>query len=283
MIARIAKGFFSIVIAVGLLFGNSTYVLAMEPGRIQAMGDIEARRAAIHLASVKADPRYEQTLRLCQNNFREYGWVVAASATDIFALSTGDANSWIRFFKNRGIAPDVKDLLESEAFQQGLRDCDPDYRVFPKIAAADWLGKFTGLAGSLIVLRMGFLSMWYLGTLGQTALIVPGAMTTGVFMQKGLLVIGFGYLVQHLMKFGQTVASTDKIKSETQNKVDQRTLAIQSGVAKMKSGVADSYRTELIQIESILQDPDLQSRFNQEQIQGMRERAERIRASGILH
>lgn len=279
---RFVKSIVSAVVTTGLLLGNSAVALATEPGRIEALREIEARRAAIHLAGIKADPRYRQTLELCYNNFGQYGRIVAASANDIFALSMGDASAWTRFIPNQRMAPEVRDLLESEAFMQGLRDCDPDYKTIPKIAAADYVGKFAGLAGSYFIFRMGALSMFYLGTWGAPRLLIPGMLTKGAIAQKGLLVYGFGYLVQHMMKLGQTVASTDQIKADSKSGTDKKTVEIQNGISKLTSGIAESYRLELNQIESILR-TDQRNKYSAEEIQAMEDRANRIRNSGVLN
>ncbi len=225
-------------------------------------GELLQREAEIRSERVKADPRYSQTRLLCENNLHEYGWVLKESASDVLLLSSGNASAWTRFFENNRIAPEILDLLESDAFNQALLDCGK-ISVIHKIAAADYAGKVVGLAATYAVLR-------FTGPLLARTAILGRA---GPLIQRSAVILLIGYTVHQALSLNQIISNRNSTDAQSKELVAQKTRAMRQNVDQLRHEFDEVYREELVELEAGLLRHDL----SESDRATIREKIERIR------
>lgn len=208
---------------------------------------LQMQREMVHLQLLRNDPRYQQTLLLCQNDFQSYGSLVAKSASEMILMGVLYTPAWIRAVQNHGIAPEVKALMESEHFQQALLDCGKAEETINKMAWSDLGGKILGVAATYAIWRSGSYLFLRLGRMGRA----------GAITQKVLAIAGLAYAVDQSLRLAEAISDRKKTEADVKEMVNQASTSINQDLQNKTETGDQIFRREIATKEEFLNDPNL--------------------------
>lgn len=235
--ARAKNSIFAVGLGLVFLFG---LVLVSPPARAQGSYDLERQR--LHEEFVKEDPSYELSVQLCQGNGEAFAMVYESARNEALRLLSSPAQVVARGHYNGYIPPEVKLLLDSEAFELAMRTCENRVAVIERMRTADTNGKIVGLSGvaaMYVGLRMGF------SRLGAKAATSQAAAYT-VNTVYGL---GFVGMVYQLHQIAVMIASQKIEKAKAQAEVDKTNAMLRADRVVRNQEMLESHQRELAQIE----------------------------------
>ncbi|MGE3386119.1 MAG: hypothetical protein AB7K41_05265 [Bdellovibrionales bacterium] len=234
-----------------LCLGLSIYVTGFSFSNVAQAGPSvfqlhQMRLREIQLQRLRSEPAYTQTKLLCQNAGLEYAKLVSYSAWEVFrAFGIFDARALIRMIDNRGIAPEVVALMESEAFQQALLDCGRVESTVNKMYVADVAGKAIGIPMALMMMRYGYPLMFrWLGRRSPR-------------VQDATLILGTAYLAHQVLVLVETWAERQEKRKEVHDLIEVKSQELRDLVGSSSQVLNENIRREIQILESRLQNSNL--------------------------
>ena len=219
------------------LFG---LVLVSSPSRAQQ--SYEQERQRLHEEFVKEDPSYDLSVQLCQGNGEAFAMVYESARNEALRLLTSPALVVARGHHNGYIPPEVKLLLDSEAFELAMRTCADRVAVIERIKTADTNGKVVGLTGvgaMYVGLRLGFAKLGAKAATSQAAAYTVNAV-------YGMSFLG---MVYQLHELAVMITSRKIEQAKAQAEVNKTNAMLKQNRDQLNRETIEGYQRDLAEIE----------------------------------